>query len=527
MNEASAISDVIPVEVPPMDAHNRKLVDNVHPAEWPNPEPAPSYNLVVIGGGTAGLVAAAGSAGLGARVALIERHLLGGDCLNSGCVPSKSLLRSAHAIADIRAAADVGVAVDPSGVKVDFGSVMERLREIRSRISKHDSATRFRDELGVDVFIGDGRFKSAGEIEVAGKTLKFKKAVIATGARPFVPQIPGLEGAGYHTNESIFGLTELPARIGIIGGGPIGCELAQSFACLGSKVTLIEQSHQFLVREDPDAADTLRAALERDGVDVALDTAVAAVEGSGEEKRMKLVRGGSAGGEQSAGEQTREEWIEVDAILVGAGRIPNVEDLGLEAAGIETDRAGVVVDDQLRTTNPNVYASGDVCMSTKFTHAADFASRAVIQNALFFGRKKVSSLTIPWCTYTRPEIAHVGMYERDAREKGIEVDTWVRSFAEVDRAIAEGEEEGFVKIHTVKGKDTIVGATIVAKHAGEMISEVSVAMAGGLGLSKLSAVIHPYPTQAEAIRQVGDAFNRTKLTPLVTRLFDLILRWRR
>ncbi len=508
-------NEVQAVEVPPMDVHNQNLVDNVHPADWPNPEPAPSYNLVVIGAGTAGLVAAAGAAGLGAKVALIERHLMGGDCLNSGCVPSKSLLRSAHAIADIRAAAEVGVSVDPTAVKVDFGLVMERLREIRSRISKHDSATRFRNELGVDVFIGEGRFKDSQHIEVAGKTLHFKKAVIATGARPFVPPIPGLEEAGYHTNESIFGLTELPARIGIIGGGPIGCELAQSFACLGSRVHLIEQSHQFLVREDPDAADVLRASLERDGVEVCLDTGVEAVEVSGGTKRMKLNRGG------------KEEWIEVDTILVGAGRIPNVEGLGLEEIGIEVDRSGVVVDDQLRTSNKNIFASGDVCMSTKFTHAADFASRAVIQNALFFGSKKVSALTIPWCTYTRPEIAHVGLYERDAKAKGIEVDTYIRPLAEVDRAIAEGEEEGFVKIHTVKGKDEIVGATIVAKHAGEMISEISVAMAGGVGLSKLSAVIHPYPTQAEAVRQIGDQFNRTKLTPTVARLFDLILRWRR
>ena len=518
----SEAQEVTPVRVPPMDAHNQKLVDNVHPADWINPEPAPSYNLVDIGAGTAGLVAAAGAAGLGAKVALIERHLMGGDCLNTGCVPSKSLLRSAHAIGDIRAAADVGVVVDPSAVEVDFGSVMERLREIRSRISKHDSASRFRDELGVDVFIGDGRFKDDRHIEVAGKTLAFKKAVIATGARPFVPPIPGLEGAGYHTNETIFELTSLPSRIGIIGGGPIGCELAQCFACLGSRVTLIEKSDQFLVREDPDAADILRSALERDGVEVALATDVEAVERTETGKRMKLDRdGGPDGG-------GKEEWIEVDVILVGAGRIPNVEGLGLEALGIETDpRTGVVVDDQLRTSHKNVFASGDVCMSTQFTHAADFASRTVIQNALFFGSKKLSALTIPWCTYTRPEVAHVGMYERDARAQGVEIDTYVRPLAEVDRAIAEGEEEGFVKIHTHKGKDEIVGATIVAKHAGEMISEVSVAMAGGVGLSKLSSVIHPYPTQAEAIRQIGDQFNRTKLTPFVARLFDTILRWRR
>jgi len=499
------------IEIPPMDVHNVNLVANVHPPDWKNPEPAARYNLVVIGGGTAGLVAAAGAAGLGAKVALIERALLGGDCLNSGCVPSKSLLRSAHAIADLRAGSTVGVKVDESAIEVDFPAVMERLREIRSRISKHDSARRFKDELGVDVFIGEGRFIDTQRIEVGDQILRFKKAVIATGARPFVPPIPGLEDNGYYTNETIFNLTEQPARIGIIGGGPIGCELAQAFASLGSQVTLIEQSHQFLVREDPDAADILRTALERDGVRVALDTAVSVIEAAGEAKRMQL---------ESRGKRTS---VEVDAILVGAGRVPNIEDLALERANIETRRHGIAVDDRLRTTNRRVYASGDVCMATKFTHAADFASRAVIQNALFFGRKKISTLTIPWCTYTRPEIAHVGLYERDAKAQGIELDSYLRPFAEVDRAIAEGEEEGFVKIHTQKGKDTIVGATIVAKNAGEMISEISVAMAGGIGLSKLSKVIHPYPTQAEAIRQVGDAYNRTRLTPKVARIFEKFL----
>lgn len=509
---------VAAIEVPPFDLHNRALVANVHPADWTNPEPAGRYNLVVIGGGTAGLVAAAGAAGVGAKVALIERALLGGDCLNSGCVPSKSLLRSAHAIADLRSAASVGVNVARDSVEVDFAAVMERLRQIRSRISANDSARRFRDELGVDVFIGDGRFVDRSRIEVAGATLRFSKAVIATGARPFVPPIEGLAAAGYFTNETIFSLTELPPRIAIIGGGPIGCELSQAFASLGSRVTLIELASQFLTREDPDAAAILRAALERDGVEVALDTGIAAVEGSDEPrstKRLHLSRGG------------QQRVLEVDAILVGAGRVPNVDGLGLELAGVRQDRRGVLVDDRLRTHNKNIYASGDVCMTTKFTHAADFASRIVIQNALFFGRKKLSALTIPWCTYTRPEIAHVGLYERDARERGIEVDTYLRPFSEVDRAITEADEEGFVKIHTEKGSDKIVGATIVAKHAGEMISEISVAMAGGVGLSRLGSVIHPYPTQADAIRQLGDAYNRTKLTATVTKLFRSFLSLRR
>ncbi|MBW2389926.1 MAG: mercuric reductase, partial [Deltaproteobacteria bacterium] len=490
--------------------------------------------------------AAAGAAGVGAKVALIERSLLGGDCLNSGCVPSKSLLRSAHAIADLRAAAAVGVNVAQDGVEVDFPAIMERLRKIRSRISENDSAHRFQHVLGVDVFIGDGRFVDRSRIEVAGATLRFSKAVIATGARPFVPPIEGLEEAGYFTNETIFSLTELPPRMAIIGGGPIGetifsltelpprmaiigggpigCELAQAFASLGSHVTLIEMASQFLTREDPDAAAILRTALEQDGVDVALGASIKAVEGSNEPgsvKRLRLLRGGGGGG------GGKEESIEVDAILVGAGRIPNVDGLGLELAGVRQDRRGVLVDDYLRTDNKNIYAAGDVCMATKFTHAADFASRAVIQNALFFGRKKLSALTIPWCTYTRPEIAHVGLYGHEAEERGIELDTYLRPFSEVDRAIAEGDEEGFVKIHTEKGSDKIVGATIVAKHAGEMISEISVAMAGGVGLSRIASVIHPYPTQAEAIRQLGDAYNRTKLTPTVAKIFRWFLSIRR
>ncbi|MCH7867322.1 MAG: mercuric reductase [Myxococcales bacterium] len=506
---------VTAIEVPPHDIYNRALVANVHPADWINPEPTGRYNLVVIGGGTAGLVAAAGAAGIGAKVALIERALLGGDCLNSGCIPSKSLLRSAHAIGDLRSAAAVGVNVPDDSVEVDFSGVMERLREIRSRISANDSARRFRDDLGVDVFIGDGQFIGRNQIEVAGAVLDFKKAVIATGARPFIPPIKGLAEAGYYTNETIFSLTELPERLAIIGGGPIGCELAQAFACLGSRVTLIARGSQFLSREDPDAAAILRTALERDGVDVALDTQVEEIESAGPIKRLRLSR------------QGKEDPIEVDAILVGAGRIPNVEGIGLEQAGVRHDRRGVLVDDCLRTHNKNIFASGDVCMSTQFTHAADFASRAVIQNALFFGRKKLSALTIPWCTYTRPEIAHVGLYERDAMAKGIQLDTYLRPFALVDRAITEGEEEGFVKIHTEKGKDKILGATIVAKHAGEMISEISVAMAGGVGLSRLASVIHPYPTQAEAIRQLGDAYNKTKLTPTVARIFRSFLALRR
>jgi len=501
-------------QVMPYDAYNITLVSNVHPEDWVNPEPAPRYNLVVIGAGTAGLVTAAGAAGLGARVALIERRLLGGDCLNVGCVPSKCLIRSSRAAVDVLGAEDFGIKI-PEGVQVDFEKVMERMRRIRSRISVHDSAKRFQ-ELGVDVFLGQARFISPDAVDVEGKTLRFKKGVIATGARAVVPPVPGLNEAGFLTNETVFNLTERPERLAVFGAGPLGCELAQAFQRLGSQVTIIEQAPQFLTREDPDAARILSDAFRKEGIDVRLNTRVDRVGLDGREKTIHLKTDG------------KEPIVVVDEILVGAGRAPNVEGLNLEAAGVVYDpRKGVTVNDRLQTANPRIYAAGDVCLTHKFTHTADATARIVIQNALFMGRKKQSAITIPWCTYTDPEIAHVGMYERDAKGKGIEVDTFIRPLKEVDRAVTDGEEEGFVKVHVKKGTDQILGATIVARHAGEMISEITLAMAAGMGLSRIANVIHPYPTQAEAIRQTGDLYNKTRLTPLVKSLMSRWLSWTR
>jgi len=501
-------------QVMPYDAYNITLVSNVHPEDWVNPEPAPRYNLVVIGAGTAGLVTAAGAAGLGARVALIERRLLGGDCLNVGCVPSKCLIRSSRAAVDVLGAEDFGIKI-PEGVQVDFEKVMERMRRLRSRISVHDSAKRFQ-ELGVDVFLGQARFISPDAVDVEGKTLRFKKGVIATGARAVVPPVPGLNEAGFLTNETVFNLTERPERLAVFGAGPMGCELAQAFQRLGSQVTIIEQAPQFLTREDPDAARILSDAFRKEGIDVRLNTRVDRVGLDGREKTIHLKTDG------------KESIVVVDEILVGAGRAPNVEGLNLEAAGVVYDpRKGVTVNDRLQTANPRIYAAGDVCLTHKFTHTADATARIVIQNALFMGRKKQSAITIPWCTYTDPEIAHVGMYERDAKGKGIEVDTFIRPLKEVDRAVTDGEEEGFVKVHVKKGTDQILGATIVARHAGEMISEITLAMAAGMGLSRIANVIHPYPTQAEAIRQTGDLYNKTRLTPLVKSLMSRWLSWTR
>jgi pyruvate/2-oxoglutarate dehydrogenase complex dihydrolipoamide dehydrogenase (E3) component len=503
-----------PIVILPDTPENRELSANVHPSDWINPEPAARYNLVVIGAGTAGLIAAAGAAGLGAKVALIERHLMGGDCLNVGCVPSKGVIRASRALYDARNSSEFGV-LDGTCPGFDFGTAMERMRRLRAGISRHDSARRFRDELGVDVFIGQGRFAGPDCVEVDGRMLYFKKAAVCTGARAAAPLIPGLAEAGYLTNETVFSLTELPPRLAVIGAGPIGCELAQSFARFGSRVTLIELGSHILGREDDDAAEILHAAFVSEGIELQLGVNILGVEKRGSSKILRLERNG----------QTVE--VVADEILVGVGRAPNIEGLELEKGGISYDNAGVKVNDTLQTANPNVYAAGDICFPYKFTHTADATARILIANALFMGRQKASSLTIPWCTYTDPEIAHVGMYEPDARKKGIEVTTLTVPLSDIDRAVLDGETKGFARVHLKTGTGKILGATIVARHAGEMINEFSLAITNGLGLSAIGKTIHPYPTQAEVIKRLADAYNRTRLTPFVKNLLSGWLRWQR
>jgi len=490
----------------PFDRHNEVLADNVHPPDWVNPTPADRYHLVVVGGGTAGLVSAAGAAGLGARVALVERHLLGGDCLNVGCVPSKGVISAARAW---RAAREVatefgGPAVAGEG---DFAKAMERMREIRADISHHDSAARFRD-LGIDMFLGDGRFTSRGTLAVGDNVLNFRRAVIATGGMAAAPPIPGLDAVDYMTNETIFSLTELPDSLAVIGAGPIGCEMAQSFAQFGTRVTLLDMASHVLPREDPDAAAVVQAQMTVDGVELELGVAIQSVEMRGDQKVVIF---------ESEG-QTRE--VVASALLVAVGRQPNVDGLGLEEAGVKFGRRGVEVDDHLRTSNKSIFACGDVASKYQFTHTADTAdaqARIVIQNALFHGRARNSRLVIPWCTYTSPEIAHVGMYEAEAREAGRKVQTITVPFSEVDRAVLDGEPEGFLRVHHESGK--ILGATLVAAHAGDMIGEMAVAITHGIGLGQLSSTIHPYPTQGEVMRKVGDLYRRTTLTPTVKKAF--------
>ena len=497
------------------DPHDRKLIANCRAPGRLNPLPSGKYNLVVIGGGTAGLVSAAGAAGLGAKVALIERNLLGGDCLNVGCVPSKGLIRAARAVHEARSGAEFGVRLDCEP-QAAFGAVMERMRRLRAEISGHDSVERF-THLGVDVFIGAGRFVGADAVEVDGRRLTFDRAVIATGARAAELPIPGLKEAGYLTNETVFRLTELPRRIAVIGAGPIGCELAQSFARFGSEVFLIEALHGILPNEDADASEIVRQSMiERDGIHLRCcgkDLTIAMVEGGG--KRLEV-----------ESHDARYEII-VDEILVGGGRKPNLEGLGLELAGVEFTAQGVVVDENLRTSNRKIFAAGDICSRYKFTHAADAMARIVIANALFMARRKVTDLVIPWCTYTDPEIAHVGCYETDARKAGLNVATITQPLRDVDRALLDGEDDGFARVHYEKKTGKILGGTIVARHAGEMLGELTLAMTAKQRLGMLSSTIHSYPTQAEALRKIGDAYMRTKLTPTVKKIFSRWLAWRR
>jgi pyruvate/2-oxoglutarate dehydrogenase complex dihydrolipoamide dehydrogenase (E3) component len=479
-----------------------------------NPEPAGCYNLAVLGAGTAGLVTAVAAAGLGAKVALIEKHLMGGDCLNVGCVPSKALLRAGRAASAVRRAPEFGI--DTEEPRIDFARVMERMRRVRADISPHDSAERLRG-LGIDVFLGAGRFASRRALEVEGKTLRFSRAVIATGARAAIPPVPGLGDIAYLTNETLFSLTELPRRLGVIGAGPIGCEMAQCFARLGAEVHLVETAHGVLPREDREAAEIVRHGMENDGVKLLCCG-----------KKLRVSRAPDAEGVQLELEShDRPYCLTVDRVLIAAGRAPNVEGLGLEAAGVARGKRGVTVDDRLRTTNPRIYACGDVCSEYQFTHAADFLARTVVQNALFMGRARASALLIPWCTYTSPEIAHVGLYENHALEKGIDIVTFTQPLNQIDRALIDGEADGFVRVHVRQGSDRILGATVVAAHAGEMISELTLAMRAGMGLKAIGTSIHPYPTQAEAIRRLGDVYNRTRLTPGVKKGLAAWFSWRR
>ncbi len=485
MTDHSSITTIV-------DEHDARRIANVHPPDWVNPVRTDRYHLVVIGAGTAGLVTAAAAAGLGARVALVEKHLMGGDCLNVGCVPSKALLAGARA------------------GESDFGAVMSRMRRLRADLSSIDSAARFR-ELGVDVYLGAATFEGPDRVAVAGQTLRFRRAVIATGARPARPPIPGLDQVSHLTNETIFDLTEAPARLLVIGGGPIGCELAQAMARLGSTVTILDREPRLIAHDDADAAEVLATALRRDGITLELGVTIDSVSGN-DGVTVAFHRGDTSGTARG------------DALLVAAGRAPNIEGLQLDRAGVEASTQGVKVDDHLRTTNRRVFAAGDVASRYQFTHTADFQARIVVANALFPGRQRARALVIPWCTYTDPEVAQVGLTAATAKEQGVAIDTVTVPWEDVDRAVLDGTIDGFLMLHMARGTARLVGATVVGAHAGELIAEATLAITNGVDLGGIGATIHPYPTLAEAYRKAADQWRRRKLTPLVRRVLALWFR---
>lgn len=496
-----------PVKLAPFDGANAELLRNVAPSRWTNPIPKDRYHLVVVGAGTAGLVSAAIAAGLGARVALVERHMFGGDCLNFGCVPSKAVIRAARAWHDARTASRDfgGPAVAGDG---DFGAAMARMRTLRAHLSDVDSVTRFAG-LGVDVFIGDGAFTSADTLAVGGAALRFRRAIIATGARASRPPIPGLADTPYDTNESIFSLTARPERLVVIGGGPIGAELAQSFSRFGSHVTLVNADERLLSREDADAAELVARSLAADGVTLV--------------NRARVTRVGHANGRFSVelGGGTGDAVLSADCLLVATGRTANVEQLGLDAAGVETAFARIRVNDRYQTSNRRIYAIGDVASALQFTHVADAQARRAVANALFFGigGGRNSDLVVPRVTYTSPEVAHVGATPAEAEARGEPVEVLRVDLAGNDRSVLEGDDAGFLKVYLARGTDRIVGATLVAAHAGEMIGELGVAITHGLGLGKVGATIHAYPTQSEVFRRAADTWRRRRLTRSTKALF--------
>ena len=500
----------------PFDDANAQLMRTVAPKGWVAPAPKDRYHLVVIGAGTAGLVSAAIAAGLGARVALIERHMFGGDCLNFGCVPSKAVIRAARAWHEARTAAERfgGPRVTSDG---DFGAVMARLRRLRADISPVDGVERFRS-LGVDVFLGNAAFSAPDAITVNDTVLRFRRAIIATGARAARPPIPGLADAPYDTNESIFSLTARPARLIVLGGGPVGTELAQSFARFGSAVTIVHAGAHILPRDDIDAAAVVSAALEADGVQIINQVTVERVSHDGQQFTMHLAGDGPAAHAATA--------LQADRLLVAAGRTPNVDGLGLEVAGVRFTSKGVSVDARLRTSNPRVYAIGDVSSPLPFTHVADAQARLAVANALFvgIGGGRTSTLVVPRVTYTDPEVAHVGLTVEDASAQGIRIDTIQVRLEDSDRARLDGELQGFLKVHVAAGTDRIVGATLVASHAGEMIGEMTVAITNGVGLGGVGKSIHPYPTQAEVFRRAADVWRKRAFTSRARRFFALWFR---
>ncbi len=472
-------------------------------------------NLVVIGGGSAGLVSAYIAAAVKAKVTLIEKHKMGGDCLNTGCVPSKALIRAAKTNHFIEKADQLGIE-NASGV-VNFPKVMQRIHKVIDTIEPHDSIERY-TSLGVDCIQGEATILSPYEVEVNGKVIATKNIIIASGARPFVPPIPGLEDVEPLTSDSLWSLEEQPKKLLVMGAGPIGCELAQSFQRLGSEVTVVDMADRLMPREDKDVSEYMLDVFQQEGVNVVLGQQIVG---------FKKAEDGYIA--QLKGEQGESE-ISFDRVMVAVGRKANTEGMGLEELGIETVRPGtIMVDEYLRTKFPNIYACGDVAGPYQFTHTAAHQAWYASVNALFgkFKKFKVDYRVIPWATFSDPEVARVGLSEAEAKEKGIEYDVTKYGIDDLDRAIADNEAKGFVKVLTVKGRDKILGCTIVGAHGGELITEYVSAMKHNIGLNKILGTIHIYPTMSEANKFVAGEWKRKNVSEKTLAWLEKFHNWTR
>jgi len=472
-------------------------------------------NLIVIGAGSAGLVSAYIATAVRASVTLIEKHRMGGDCLNTGCVPSKALIRSAKLLARTRRAAEYGFRhID---VDFDFAGVMDRVQRVIRTIEPHDSIERY-TSLGVECIQGEARIESPWSVTVNGRTLTTRNIIVATGARPFVPPIPGIEQTGYLTSDTIWKLRSLPERLVVLGGGPIGSELTQCFARFGSKVTQVEMMPRILIREDPDVSRLITEKFTAEGVDVRVNHKATLFRQDGNDKILVCESGG------------KEVEIRFDELLVAVGRKPNTEGFGLEEAGVQLSENGTVKTDKyLQTSVPGIYACGDVAGPFQFTHTGAHQAWYASVNTLFgpFKRFKADYSVIPWATFTDPEVARVGLNETEAEEKDIPCEVSIYRMDELDRAIADEEAHGFVKILTVPGKDRILGATIIGDHAGDLITEYILAMKQGFGLNRILGTIHIYPTLAEANKYAAGEWKKAHAPGWLLGLLGRFHRWRR
>ncbi len=473
-------------------------------------------DMVVIGAGSAGLVSAYIGAAARAKVTLIEKHEMGGDCLNSGCVPSKALIRSAKFLAQARHSQRYGIR--DTRVEFDFADIMERVHRVIAKVAPHDSVERYQS-LGVEVIKGEARITSPWSVEVGKRTLTTRSIVVAAGGRPFVPPIPGIEEMDYLTSDNLWELRELPDRLVVLGGGPIGCELSQAFARFGSRVTQVEMLPRILAREDPEVSEMIAAHFREEGVDVRVEHKATGFRVENGEKLLIA---------EHRGEEVR---IAFDALLVAVGRVANTADYGLEELGVALTRSRTLeVNEHLQTSIPTIYACGDVVGPYQFTHMSAHQAWYASVNALFgsfLKRFRVDYSAVPWATFTDPEVARVGLNEVDAREKGVEYEVTVYAMEELDRAITDEDARGFVKVLTVPGKDRILGVTIVAEHAGDIITEYVSAMRNKLGLNRILGTIHIYPTLAEANKYAAGAWKRARLPGRLLDWVEKYHRWRR